>query len=165
MNTELPEVVARTLVGPRADYYVSRWQEIDHGRRALGFHWPAFFAFPLWMLYRRMHRAFWLFVGTVLLSVVLEDTVLGAFGIEEMPRVVDHAITAVFATTAATFASYWYYLDLRRRYRALASAGTPDETSLSRIGGVSWVAVGVGVAAIVLVILFLALADEPTQPQ
>jgi hypothetical protein len=67
-----------------ADYYLARWGRIaPDGSRASGFNAAAFFLTLFWLLFRRMYRAFWIVLGLVTASVVLEDLALAAVGLEE----------------------------------------------------------------------------------
>ena len=88
---ELPPEAARALIGPRAEYYLKRWELLAEGRGpTLGFNWAAFFGSGLWLLYRRMYRAFWLWFGGLL---VMDLLLVRAF--PAMSNDVDGAITLV----------------------------------------------------------------------
>ena len=64
-------VALMAYVGPRADYYRRRFERFGDPRQprfVLTWHWPAFFAFSLWALYRKMWK--WAginFAGSILL--------------------------------------------------------------------------------------------------
>lgn len=54
MRLEMPVQTARALVGPRAEYYLSKWANRSPEVKLLGFNWPAFLLGPIFMLKRRM---------------------------------------------------------------------------------------------------------------
>ena len=152
---ELPPEAARALIGPRADYYLKRWALLDDGRGpALGFNWAAFFGNGFWLLYRRMYRAFWLWVG----GLFLMDLVL-ALAFPAMSTDVDGAITLVIAVTFGKFGSYWYYRFVCRVWRRATAAGATGAEELARRGGTRWWPV---IIALVIVggLLYLLLLGE-----
>lgn len=128
----------RAFVGPRADYYVDRWTRIGLGTtRAGGFNFPTFFFSVVWLLYRRMYTWFWIALGLLAISVLLEELALAAAGVEEVP-VLTSLINIGVAATFGTFGTYWYYRHAVRKVRRLALSAEPDLAAIARAGGTSW---------------------------
>jgi len=153
----------RTFVGPRADYYLARWGRIAQGAsRALGFNAAAFFLTLFWLLFRRMYRVFWIAVGLITASAVLEEIVLAAAGLKEAP-LLDLLMSVIVAATFGTYGTYWYYQHTRRQFARLAAGSSTDREMVRRVGGTSWFAVGLGAAAFIGLMILGAWAS--TLPQ
>src|SRR5216117_246257 len=115
----------RAFIGPRADYYLTRWARIDAGGgRAPGINWPALLLGSFWLVYRRMYRFFWIFIGVLVLAAIAEDLVLSLLKIQVAPRPVDVVITLAVAATFGTFGTYWYQLNTAMHPRAGAQGRT-----------------------------------------
>lgn len=150
-------------MGPRADYYLLRWGRIGpDGSRAIGFNAAAFFLTLFWLLFRRMYRAFWIALGLVTASVVLEDLALAAVGLEEA-QFLDLLMSVIVAATFGTFGTYWYYQHARRLLTRLAARGSTDLETVRRVGGTSWLAASVG--AIIFIGLMILGVWASTLPQ
>ena len=148
---DIPDGSARELIGPRAEYYLARWARIGGPRGpALGFNWPAFFVTPFWMLYRRMYVPFWITGGAVLVLAIVETLIASALGLARVPSDVDRVLNIATAATCGVFGSYWYYLDVRRKYRKLVAAGDTSSERFRALGGVDWVWPGVALLIVVL---------------
>ena len=153
---DIPDGPARELIGPRADYYLARWARIGGPRGpALGFNWPALFVTPFWMLYRRMYRPFWIMCGVLVLLGIAEGVVAAALGLPRLPSDIDKVLNIAMSATCGVFGSYWYYLDIRRKYRKLVAAGDVSPERLRALGGVGWVWPSV---ALLVVALSVAIA-------
>ena len=44
----------RAAIGPRADYYLRRWREMDAAGKSVSWNWAACFANMFWLAYRKM---------------------------------------------------------------------------------------------------------------
>jgi hypothetical protein len=155
---------ARAFVGPRADYYLARWDRLSEaGSRALGFNWPAFFLTLIWLLYRRMYRWFWIAAAVLVASVVIEELALAAVGLKEAPFL-DLLISIAVATAFGTFGTYWYLLHARRRIERLADSTTVDLEAIAREGGTSWWAPSLAAAIILALVILGAWAEMHARP-
>jgi hypothetical protein len=149
----LPEDAARRLVGPRADYYLVRWAWIERSGRSVGFNWAAFFIGPFWMLYRRMYRTFGWVLAALILSVVLEIVAARLLGVAELPRVVERGINLGAGIVIGLYGSYWYFLEVRRRYDRIRARDGFTAADFDRVGGVSGGAAILGVVVVALLFL------------
>ncbi len=141
---DIPPEEARALVGPRADYYLTRWQGIGQDQvPGLGFNWAAFLLSILWMRYRRMYRYFWIVLAIVIALGVVQEMLFPT-----LTASVDRVIRLVVAITIGSLGNYWYYLHARRIWRTAVAADRSSPEALAQAGGVRWWPV----------ILFLALA-------
>jgi hypothetical protein len=145
----VPEDAARRLVGPRADYYLVRWAWIERSGRAVGFNWPAFWLGPFWMLYRRMYRTFAIAIGAITLVVALESLAAYLLHIQSLPQFIERGITIAQGVVIGSYGSYWYFVEVRRRYERIRSVDGFTDSDFDRAGGVSWGAPALGVAVLV----------------
>jgi hypothetical protein len=144
----------RTFVGPRADYYLRRWQRLaQEPDKPLGFNWAAFWLGLFWLLYRKMYGVFWITVGVVTGITVLESLVSRG----DPPKMLDSIIALATATFLGTFGTHLYYIHARRRIASLTADGRVDSQYLAGAGGVSWVGVSIFVA-LCLAVGLLSLA-------
>ena len=157
---------ARAFVGPRADYYLTRWDRLtERSSRALGFNFPAFFLSVFWLLYRRMYLWFWVAVATLVASLVIEDIALAAAGVQELPlldRLIGIGVSAVFGT----FGTYWYYLHAQRKIQRLSQDTVPELAAVARAGGTSWLTPVIALTVIVALMVLGWWADTqfPSRP-
>ncbi len=152
MTVATPEQL-RTFVGPRADYYLKRWQRLE-ASKAPGFNWAAFFFGPYWLLYRRMFRTFWISLAVIGGITVL--LVLATKG--DPPRILDAFIAIATTIFFGRFGTYLYYLHTRRKIALLSLAGEPDSQRLTRAGGVGWLGVLIFLLANLVVFMPLEMA-------
>jgi hypothetical protein len=112
------------------------------------------FVTPFWMLYRRMYRPFWIMSAAVFLLAFVEALIASALGLPQLPGDIDKALNVVMAVTCGVFGSYWYYLDVRRKYHKLVATGDISPERLRALGGVGWIWPSV---ALLIVILSIAV--------
>ena len=62
----------RAAIGPRADYYLRRWREMDDKGSRTSWNWAACLASGYWMIFRKMWLALVLFI--------LANVAVSAFG-------------------------------------------------------------------------------------
>jgi hypothetical protein len=151
--TGIPNEIARALVGPRADYYLDRWTSTEKGRRYLGMNWAAFFGGVFWMAYRRMYVTLALTFASLFIWSVAERAILFHHLAPAEQSMISMVGTVLFWALCASLGSYWYLLEVQRRYEGLRRADRLTEAYIARAGGVSWAPVAL------LVVFFLALAE------
>jgi hypothetical protein len=138
-----PEEI-RAFVGPRAaGYYGRRWSRALATGRLPGFNWAAMVCNFLWLLYRRMYKELAIALGATMALAAVVELLPGTVAAQLSPAL-DFAPGVVIGVLGN-----WLYL--RRARRAVAAARalpSPDQrfTELVRRGGVSWLAVGIGLA-------------------
>lgn len=162
----------QAFVGPRADYYLSRWDRLrEQHSRALGFNWGAFFLSFSWLLYRRMYRTFWVALVLFLPLTCLLEILTGEVGRTDLPpilkdmlRLVVHLVDLAVYLAFGIFGTYWYYLHARRKLRALTARGDATAEELSLAGGVNWFFPLLFVAlAVLCYVLSWAFGDQAPQ--
>ena len=100
---------ALAFIGPRGNYYLPRWRQIEaEGKQFVGFNWAAFFGGLAWLLYRRMYRAFWIGFGACFALGFLEVFITDMMGVE-LPPAVDNALFVAIMVTFGVFGTYWYF--------------------------------------------------------
>src|SRR5262245_35166664 len=73
ITPKLTEAEIKAFVGQNADYYSSRWTPLLEGKDWSGFNWAACFLSGLWLSYRKMYKAAFIFYGAVFLVTMLEE--------------------------------------------------------------------------------------------
>lgn len=140
----------RAAIGPRADYYLRHWREVDAKSKSYDWNWAACFANLYWFVFRKM----WL--GLVLF--ILANIAISALG-AAIPAVGRYTIVMMILLTFVT-GGYGNHL-YRRRIEALAASDTPTDR-LGKRGGTSTVALGI---ALVLTAALLAVTAKPMLQQ
>ena len=136
----------RAAIGPRADYYLRRWREMDSSGKKTSWNWPACLANLYWFVFRKMWLALILFiVANIVVSMV--------------PMLVPipnkYVIVMLIGLTFLT-GGYGNYLYRRQIEKLVAGPATLEQ--LSARGGTSPLALGIALA---LTIALTALAAVP----
>jgi len=131
------------FIGPNADYYIDKFEEMGsyrHPRFKFSWHWPAFFAFLLWALYRKMWAAAALNIGANILLGLLTRPSLLWIG---------------FALIWPICANYLYYRHVGSHIKKLDSEQTDEEKNdfLVNRGGVNKIALFAGVGLLFAITL------------
>src|SRR5687767_178437 len=103
------------VIGPRAEYYLRRFERMDSGRQA-GWNWAAFFFSTAWFSYRGLTGWAALNFGAPWLTLLALAGGLGE------PLLIAYPI--VFFLLVPMYADALYY---RRVKRKLAEGSTPDD--------------------------------------
>ena len=136
---EYSESELRSFIGPRADYYLERFRRLHlRGPKAFPFNFAAFFFSVGWLLYRRLHRIFWIASAIIVVESVVSEWVATTFlGLKTASATYNQLVTLAYAVTVGTFANAWYYRhDARRLAHLKANAATDEQ--IARAGGVRW---------------------------
>ncbi len=126
------------FLGPRAEYYAlrfSRMGTIQEPKILLGWHWPAFFAFFFWAVYRKM----WFWAGLNLVGAYLLYMLADGYPLL-MPILILYSLAWPVLANSLYFRHFCHYVHESRSYST-----TEDRLAyLSRQGGVSkpalWIA-------------------------
>ena len=155
---EYSEAELRSFIGPRASYYLKHFQRLEHGGSSgLSFNFAAFFFSLAWLLYRRLHRIFWIAIAIVIVETVLSEWVATAFlGLNTTSTTYNQLVTLAYAVTVGTFANALYYRHTSRRITDLR-ANAATEEKIAQAGGVRW-GPPLLFAAVVLSLVILAAA-------
>ena len=137
----------RAAIGPRADYYLRSWREMDAKGKKTSWNWAACLASHLWLVYRKMWLALLLF-----LLATLASGALGAF----IPVRYSILIAIGFTFVTGGLGNLFY----RYRIEKLA-VGPATIEELRAKGGVTML--GLGIAAVVTAILVAPLAVQGVQ--
>jgi hypothetical protein len=125
------------VVGPRAEFYLRKWQATERG----GFNWAAFWLSGLWLPYRKMYRATLILFGLIVVQSIIEDLLfLGWLGWRDTPRAVERAVSLAVCWICGAFGNGWYRAHVARTVAA-ARLREPDESRrlalLASTGGIS----------------------------
>jgi hypothetical protein len=140
----------RAAIGPRADYYLRHWREVDEKRKSYDWNWAACFANVYWLVFRKMWLALVLFI-LANVAVSLIGTAIPALN----KYVTVLLILLTFVT--GSYGNLFY----RRQIRKLVASGAPAE-QLQRRGGTSPLSL---IIALVLTVALGALAAKPIMQQ
>jgi hypothetical protein len=142
----------RAFIGREADYYLKKWQPILERRgRWAGFNWAAFFLTGLWLAYRKMYKATFIYYGAYIPGEILLGDILGKHiesSIEEI------LVGLVAGIVCGTFGNIWYLSRTLKAINEIRSQGLQEEAyfqSLSKLGGTN---IGLSIG---LCILFIVL--------
>ena len=148
----------RAAVGPNAEYYLPRWQQMRANGGRFSWNWAACLANIYWFAWRRM----WLPFG-VLVGIFLVISLIG----EAVPSLAQATFLASIGVTFLTGA-FGNHLYRRHCERLVASTAGMDREnaleSLRRDGGTSKVALYVTIGT-TLLLFALAVAGEMAQLQ
>jgi len=134
---------AAAFIGPNADYYIPKFQEMDAKNSIISWNWAAFFGQVFWMLYRKMY----LYAVVILIAEFILSSFL--FGI---PALVSAVLFGLFGN--------WLYK--RKVEEELAAAAHLEpaarKAQLAERGGITWVPVIIAAALVLIGILVTCAA-------
>lgn len=149
-NAPAGEERLRAAIGPRADYYLRRWREMDAKGSKTSWNWPACLASLYWFLYRKM----WLAAVVFLLANIVVSMVPAVVPVRNI-----YVLLLLIGLTFITGA-YGNFLYRRQIEKLVAGPATVDE--LRARGGTSPLALGISLA---LTVALVALAAVPVYQQ
>jgi hypothetical protein len=157
MNS-LSEQEIRAFVGPRAGYYLKKWQaSLVGAETGTGFNWAAFLIAGLWLPYRKLYRITFVFYGIILLESILEEVLFVlVLGKPETPRGLGLLIGLLAGIVCGAFGNPWYLSHTRKVISEVQSLGLPEDAhleTLCRRGGTSIVA-SLGLLALFFAVQF-----------
>ena len=117
------EARLRAAIGPRADYYLRHWREMDARSKTYDWNWAACFANFYWLIFRKM----WL--GLVLF--ILANIAISALG-AAIPALNRYTFVGMILLTFVTggYGNHFY----RRQVDKLVASDAPDD-QLAKRGG------------------------------
>ena len=153
---EYSEAELRSFIGPRANYYMKRFQRLQRGgRNAFSFNFAGFFFSLAWLLYRRLYVIFWIALAVVVAESMLSEWVATEFlGLQTTSATYDQIVALAYAVTVGTFANALYYRHAARRIATLKANAATDE-EIATAGGVRW---GPPLVFVAVVLTLVALA-------
>lgn len=162
----------RSFVGKRSDYYLGKWgAALRQPGAACGFNWAAFLFTGIWLPYRKMYRATFIFWGIVIAESVLQEVVfLLVLGATEVPEVLDRIITLAISIYCGSSANRWYLNHATRsiaEIKAKQLDPASEQDMIVRRGGTNlWGALGLlilNIAIFMVISLILAFALYPEE--
>ncbi|HEV2816846.1 MAG TPA: DUF2628 domain-containing protein [Allosphingosinicella sp.] len=146
-DTDAPasEERLRAAIGPRADYYLRRWREMDASGRKASWNWPACLANLYWFLYRKM----WLATVVFILANIVVSMVPAVVPIRNL--------YVIFMLIGLTFITGYYGNLLYRRQIEKLVAGPATLEQLRARGGTSPLALGIALALTAVAAVPLAI--------
>jgi hypothetical protein len=124
----------RAAIGPRADYYLRRWREMDERGKSVSWNWAACFLNLFWMAYRKM----WLALVAFILANIAVSAVATA-----IPALNRYTMVLLVLLTFVT-GSYGNAVYRRQIEKLAASEATIEQ--LRARGGTSPLALGIALA-------------------
>lgn len=149
----------RIYFGKSANYYLELLENYFEGRK-FSFNAAAFFIGLFWMLYRKMYRVFFIFLG----GIIAEGFILEYIIFEEILQfskgqldAVSRIATIAFSAICSTTGNYFYLKQSIENVNRIVknNEGNSDviKEELARVGGVSWM----GVLVFLLVVIFFVI--------
>jgi hypothetical protein len=160
----------RTFVGPRADYYVRKWSPVLNRQSAsAGFNAAAFVGSGLWLPYRKMWKATFIFYGILTIENVLEELLFPDVLQQLFSAGLSKLVGLAAAIVCGIGGNRWYLSHTRQAIAALREQGLADDAfnkALEQKGGTS-LSVSLGVFSIfvamniAIVSAMSAMAHDP----
>jgi type IV pilus assembly protein PilA len=121
--TAIDKKTLEAKIGPKADYYLRRFEQIDAGRRA-GWNWAAFFFSTAWFSYRGLGgwcalNFFAPWLGMLLLAFMASVS-------DYLGVLVVVAYLVVFFVLVPVYADALYYRRIKRTLAHVAGGGKPS---------------------------------------
>jgi hypothetical protein len=152
----LNEQEVRTFIGKEADYYLKKWQPILEGRgRWAGFNWAAFFLTDVWLAYRKMYKAIFVYYAAKIAGRAFLGAILGKH-IES--SILEILIGLVAGIVCGVFGNMWYLSRTLKVVNEIRPQGLQEEAyfqSLSKFGGTN---IRLSIGLLILVIVFEVLS-------
>jgi hypothetical protein len=154
------------FAGKNASYYWRKSARGGHGEGLMaGWNWAAAFLSIFWMLYRRMHKEFWIIVGILVVWGMAEGLLQALADLQaEATRSIERVGNFVFAVVMGMIGNGLYLRRVRREVlqsRRLFSADPQGHrTHLAKRGGTSWTAALIGVALLACVAVLAAMIED-----
>ena len=160
---EYREAELRSFVGPRANYYLKRFQRLEHGGTSgFSFNFAAFFFSLAWLLYRRLYRIFWIALAIVVLESVLSEWVATAYlGLETTSATYNQLVALAYAVTVGAFANALYYRHAECCLVRL-KANAASQEQVAQAGGVRWWPPVLLVAVVLSLVILATSAGSST---
>ena len=144
----------RTAIGPRADYYLARFEKFEQAsdRWVASWNWPAFFCSSAWFAYRRMY-------GYSLANMLLAILAALLIALQVGPLLVVAGYLAAAFGIVPTYANRLYYLHLKRLVTFSSAGGKGADKRLRPPSFVSGVGAAARAALVFLVSAYLLVAS------
>lgn len=141
----------KQFIGPKADYYFRKWDDLDHPK-ILGWNWGAAIFTLIWLGYRKMYGFVCLYFGIAfilfMISLIMEFNLLEWIGIT--------VVNLLFAT----FGNYLYWIHSRNKLKKVENQqlSPGDENKfIQKKGGITWFGVLITLFLLMLIaVLFLS---------
>lgn len=141
----------KQFIGPKADYYFRKWNDLDHPKR-LSWNWGAAIFTLIWLGYRKMYGYVCLYFGIAfilyIISLIMEFNLLEWIGIT--------VVNLLFAT----FGNYFYWIHSRNKLKKVENKqlSPRDENKfIQKKGGITWFGVLITLFLLTFVaVLFLS---------
>ena len=121
--TAIDREALKAAIGPRADRYLRRFEQIDSGRK-IGWNWPAFFFSTAWFSYRGLGgwaalnmAAPWLWTVMIVFAMQIS---------EYLGMLILAAYPVVFFILVPMYADALYYRRIKRTIAHVAGGGKPS---------------------------------------
>jgi len=139
----------RHFIGDRAEYYLSRWRDIEKSRQKANWNWAAFFFHGWWLAYRKMY-----YQAFIVLSIAMMDIIFRtSLGMHDFGS---RSIKYIFLIPVGLFANYLYYTHARQKIVEIKILHKTEESQAAAFpqsGGTSWVGCMIAILAFVLLLI------------
>jgi hypothetical protein len=146
----------RAFIGKEADYYIKKWQPRLGGQGYwAGFNWAAFFLTDLWLAYRKMYQAIFVYYGAKIAGGVLVGAIIGK---QIDSRLLEILVGLITSTVCGVFGNIWYLTRTLKVVNEIRSQGLQEEAyfqSLFKFGGTN---IRLSIGLCILVIVFDVLS-------
>jgi hypothetical protein len=132
----------RAFVGAKSDYYLRKWApRLQDPAGETGMNWAAFFLTALWLAYRKMYKATFLFYAAVVgLWLAQVGVFMFALGLPQVPPIVSLVVNLMICLVCGAFGNGWYLNHANRIIASIRRQGIEGESlrlALAQRGGTS----------------------------
>lgn len=149
LNTNYSKELIGEFLGDNADYYFRKWEKAGNPEKKTSFNLAAFLIGGLWLGYRKMYR-----VLLVMLAIFLVLDIVQFMVNVDFNSAISAGAWVVLGISGNTF----YFMEMKRKLANLSEHNfSISSEDVRKIGGTSWLGVGVAVLMLALYIIVSAL--------
>ena len=144
------------FINQSSDYYIPKWYDFKSGKSIVSFNIAPFFLGVLWMLFRKMYLASFIWLGVTIAIGFLEEFLIEQNQWYEARGAIETIFNLIFAIVMGLFGNWFYYLSAERKIQGIRGTVFGQEAyekELRKQGGVAW---GPPLIAITLYALLVA---------
>lgn len=131
----------------QASYYISKWIDIEEGQH-FSFNIAPFFLGIFWMLYRKMYRMHFIFIGIIILEGLLEVALIAFLEWYQYENLISNIGNLTFSIVLGFIGNWLYYRHTSRKISELKRSHHNEAelyAALEKTGGTSYMPIFVAI--------------------
>lgn len=142
------------FVGKNTGYYFGKWESLLSGSAGwAGFNWAAFFFSIPWLLYRRLYKILFIFLGLIVVVAMLEEFLFDGL----FPPLLATPFFLAMPLLCGFYGNQWYFVHALKKIRDVDQP-SPDArwAALDKAGGTN----PVGLAVLLSLAVVIKILDS-----